>query len=43
MGKHKIKKSEVLSVFQVFPCTTQIALLWPKLAELPKQKYARRN
>jgi hypothetical protein len=33
MGKHFIdpKRSEILSVFQVFPCTTQIALFWPKL------------
>jgi hypothetical protein len=25
------KISEILSIFQVFPCTTQIALFWPKL------------
>jgi hypothetical protein len=25
------KSSEILSIFQVFPCTTQIALFWPKL------------
>jgi hypothetical protein len=25
------KGSEILSVFQVFPCTIQIALFWPKL------------
>jgi hypothetical protein len=33
MGKHFIdpKSSEILSIFQVFPCTTQIALFWPKL------------
>jgi hypothetical protein len=33
MGKHFIdpKRSEILSVFQVFPCTMQIALFWPKL------------
>jgi hypothetical protein len=33
MGKHFIdpKTSEILSIFQVFPCTTQIALFWPKL------------
>jgi hypothetical protein len=33
MGKNFIdpKGSEILSVFQVFPCTTQIALFWPKL------------
>jgi hypothetical protein len=33
MGKHLIdpKSSEILSIFQVFPCTTQIALFWPKL------------
>jgi hypothetical protein len=33
MGKHFIdpKRSEILSIFQVFPCTTQIALFWPKL------------
>jgi hypothetical protein len=32
VGKHFIdpKSSEVLSIFQVFPCTTQIALFWPK-------------
>jgi hypothetical protein len=32
-GKHFIdpKSSEILSIFQVFPCTTQIALFWPKL------------
>jgi hypothetical protein len=30
MGKHFIdpKSSEILSIFQVFPCTTQIALFW---------------
>jgi hypothetical protein len=26
-----IKSSEILSIFQVFPCTTQIALFGPKL------------
>jgi hypothetical protein len=33
MGKHFIdtKSSEILSNFHVFPCTTQIALFWPKL------------
>jgi hypothetical protein len=33
MGKHfiELKSSEILSIFQVFPCTTQIALFWPKL------------
>jgi hypothetical protein len=33
MGKHFIdpKSSEILSIFQVFPCLTQIALSWPKL------------
>jgi hypothetical protein len=33
MGKHFIdpKSSEILSIFQGFPCTTQIALFWPKL------------
>jgi accessory gene regulator protein AgrB len=33
MRKHFIdpKSSEILSIFQVFPCTTQIALFWPKL------------
>jgi hypothetical protein len=33
MGKHFIdpKSSEILSIFQVFPCTMQIALFWPKL------------
>jgi hypothetical protein len=33
MGKHFIgpKSIEILSIFQVFPCTTQIALFWPKL------------
>jgi hypothetical protein len=33
MGKHFIdpKRSEILSVFQIFPSTTQIALFWPKL------------
>jgi hypothetical protein len=32
-GKHFIdpKRSEILSVFQVFPCTTQIAVFLPKL------------
>jgi hypothetical protein len=32
-GKHFIdpKRSEILSVVQVFPCTMQIALFWPKL------------
>jgi hypothetical protein len=32
MGKHFIdpKRSEILSFFHVFPCTTQIALFWPK-------------
>jgi hypothetical protein len=32
-GKHFIdtKRSEILSVFQVFPSTIQIALFWPKL------------
>jgi hypothetical protein len=32
-GKHFIdpKRSEILSVFQVFPCTMQITLFWPKL------------
>jgi hypothetical protein len=32
-GKHFIdpKSSEILSIFQVFPCTTQIALFWAKL------------
>jgi hypothetical protein len=24
-------RSEILSVLQVFPCTTQIALFWPEL------------
>jgi hypothetical protein len=33
MGKHFIdpKSSEILSIFQVFPCMMQIALFWPKL------------
>jgi hypothetical protein len=33
MGKHFIdpKSSEFCPIFQVFPCTTQIALFWPKL------------
>jgi hypothetical protein len=33
MGKHFIdpKSSEILSIFQVFPCMTQIARFWPKL------------
>jgi hypothetical protein len=33
MGKHFIdpKSSEILSIFQVFPCTTQIALDIPVL------------
>jgi hypothetical protein len=33
MGKHFIdpKSSEILVIIQVFPCTTQIALFWPKL------------
>jgi hypothetical protein len=33
MGKHFIdpKSSEILSIFKVLPCTTQIALFWPKL------------
>jgi hypothetical protein len=33
MGKHFIdqKRRDILSIFQVFPCTTQIALFWPKL------------
>jgi hypothetical protein len=33
MGKHFIypKSSKILSVFQVFPCTTQITFFWPKL------------
>jgi hypothetical protein len=33
MGKHFIdpKSSEILYIFQVFPCTTQIALFGPKL------------
>jgi hypothetical protein len=33
MGKHFVdpKSSEILSIFQVFPYTTQIALFWPKL------------
>jgi hypothetical protein len=33
MGKHYIdpKSSEILSIIQVFPCTMQIALFWPKL------------
>jgi hypothetical protein len=33
VGKHFIdpKSSEILSIFQVFPCTTQIALFGPKL------------
>jgi hypothetical protein len=34
MGKHFIdpkSKSEIMSIFQVFSCTTQIALFWPKL------------
>jgi hypothetical protein len=33
MGKYFIdpKRSEILSIFKVFPCTTQIALFWPKL------------
>jgi hypothetical protein len=33
MGKHFIdpKRSEIRSVFQVFPCTTQIAIFWLKL------------
>jgi hypothetical protein len=33
MGKHFIdpKSSEIMSIFQVFHCTTQIALFWPKL------------
>jgi hypothetical protein len=32
-GKHFIhpKRSKILSVFQVFPCTAQIAFFWPKL------------
>jgi hypothetical protein len=25
------KRSEILSVFLMFPCTTQIALFWPNL------------
>jgi hypothetical protein len=31
MGKHFIdpKSGEILSIFQVFPCTTQIALFLP--------------
>jgi hypothetical protein len=31
MEKHFIdpKISEILSIFQVFPCMTQIALFWP--------------
>jgi hypothetical protein len=34
MEKHFIhpERREILSVFQVFPCTTQIALFWPKLS-----------
>jgi hypothetical protein len=33
MGKNFIdpKSSEIPSIFQVFPCTTQVALFWPKL------------
>jgi hypothetical protein len=33
MGKHFIgpKSSEILSIFQVFHCTMQIAVYWPKL------------
>jgi hypothetical protein len=33
MGKHFIdpKSSDILSIFEVFPCTMQIALFWPKL------------
>jgi hypothetical protein len=35
MGKHfidpKSKSSEILKIFQVFPCTMQIALILPKL------------
>jgi hypothetical protein len=33
MGKQFIdpKMSEIQSIFQVFPCTTQTALFWPKL------------
>jgi hypothetical protein len=33
MGKHFIdlKSSEILYIFQVFPCAMQIALFWPKL------------
>jgi hypothetical protein len=31
MAKHYIdhKNSEIMSIFQVFPCATQIALFWP--------------
>jgi hypothetical protein len=33
MGKHFIdpKSSEILSIFQVFPCMMQIVIFWPKL------------
>jgi hypothetical protein len=41
MGKHFIdpKSSEILSIFQVFPFTMQIALFWPKLLRGPKWFY----
>jgi hypothetical protein len=30
-GTQPLKSSEILFIFQVFPCTTQIALFWRKL------------
>jgi hypothetical protein len=46
MGRHFIhhKWSEILSVFQAFPCTTQIALSWSRLLPalfLKKPRYPR--
>jgi hypothetical protein len=37
IGKHFIdpKRSEILSIFQIFPCTMQTALFWPKTAPCP--------
>jgi hypothetical protein len=37
IGKHFIdpKSSEILSIFQIFPCTTQIALFLAKTAPCP--------
>jgi hypothetical protein len=37
MGKYFIdhKSTEILSIFQVFPCTTQIALFLAKTAPCP--------